>query len=39
MTNNRNEAAKLNEETREQRRTVIPTPRNNSVFAGWGVRI
>jgi hypothetical protein len=23
----------------EPRRTVIPTPRNTSVFPGWGVRI
>ncbi len=22
----------------DQRRTVIPTPRSNSMFPGWGVR-
>ena len=26
------------QEIQENRRTVIPTPRNESLFAGWGVK-
>ena len=33
-----NRPQKLNPEAPETRRTVIPTPRSESLFAGWGVK-
>jgi hypothetical protein len=36
---NRAIADKLRPASEGERRTVIPTPRNNGLFPGWGVKV